>query len=219
LNDVMKTRYAFKFALLLSLALHAAAAAVLYTHWHLETMTLPLPLTVALDAPPPLVVQPPLRQKMALPVLAAKTMPRAPQAVVIAIEQPKVEAVVTRAQVSTPALPAAEAQAAPGAAILATGREALVEPPHFNVSYLNNPRPNYPPFARRLGLEGVVLLRVEVSARGTAENIVIAQSSGTSVLDEEAMRAVKAWTFVPARRGQTPIAHAVEVPIRFQLRN
>ncbi len=94
-----------------------------------------------------------------------------------------------------------------------------VEPPHFNVAYLNNPRPAYPPIARKLGLEGLVLLRVEVSAKGTPEKIVIAQTSGATLLDDAAMRAVQGWTFVPARRGDTPIAHPVEVPIRFQLKN
>jgi protein TonB len=39
------------------------------------------------------------------------------------------------------------------------------------------------------------------------------------VLDEAAFKAVQGWTFVPARRGDTPVAHMVEVPIRFQLKN
>jgi protein TonB len=73
--------------------------------------------------------------------------------------------------------------------------------------------------ARKLGLEGLVLLRVEVSANGTPEKIVISQTSGTTLLDDAAMRAVQGWTFVPARRGDTPIAHPVEVPIRFKFKN
>ena len=73
--------------------------------------------------------------------------------------------------------------------------------------------------ARKLGLEGVVLLRVDVSAAGTPDKIYIAQSSGAQLLDEAAMKAVQGWTFVPARRGETAIAHPVEVPIRFQLKN
>ena len=73
--------------------------------------------------------------------------------------------------------------------------------------------------ARKLGIEGVVLLRVDVSAKGTPDKIVIAQSSGASLLDEAAIKAVQGWTFVPARRGDSPIPHPVEVPIRFQLKN
>jgi protein TonB len=104
-------------------------------------------------------------------------------------------------------------------ALVAGPRGESVEPPHFDVAYLNNPRPAYPPIARKLGIEGVVLLRVDVSAKGTPEKIVIAQTSGASLLDEAAMKAVQGWTFVPARRGDAPIAHPVEVPIRFQLKN
>ena len=98
-------------------------------------------------------------------------------------------------------------------------RPEAIEPPHFDVSYLNNPRPAYPPMARKLGIEGVVLLRVDVSAKGTPDKIVIAQSSGASLLNEAAIKAVQGWTFVPARRGDSPIPHPVEVPIRFQLKN
>jgi protein TonB len=94
-----------------------------------------------------------------------------------------------------------------------------IELPHFDVAYLNNPRPAYPAMARKLGIEGVVLLRVEVSAKGAPEKIVVAQTSGASMLDEAAMKAVQGWTFVPARRGDAAIAHPVEVPIRFQLKN
>ena len=47
----------------------------------------------------------------------------------------------------------------------------------------------------------------------------LAASSGASLLDEAAIKAVQGWTFVPARRGDSPIPHPVEVPIRFQLKN
>jgi protein TonB len=124
-----------------------------------------------------------------------------------------------------PAAPAVEAPPAPvvvakaPTTVSAPGRADAIEPPHFNVAYLNNPRPAYPPIARKLGLEGVVLLRVDVSANGAPEKIVIAHTSGATLLDEAAMKAVQGWTFVPARRGDTPIAHPVEVPIRFHLKN
>jgi len=124
-----------------------------------------------------------------------------------------------------PVAPAVEPAPAPvvvakaNTTINSPGRAEAVELPHFNVAYLNNPRPAYPPVARKLGLEGVVLLRVDVSAAGTPDKIYIAQSSGAQLLDEAAMKAVQGWTFVPARRGETAIAHPVEVPIRFQLKN
>jgi protein TonB len=73
--------------------------------------------------------------------------------------------------------------------------------------------------ARRLGIEGLVLVRVQVSAKGVPEQVSVAQSSGTNALDDEALRAVRESRFEPARRGDTPVAHVVEVPIRFRLRN
>ena len=101
----------------------------------------------------------------------------------------------------------------------APSRAEVIEPPHFNVAYLNNPRPAYPPMARRLGIEGLVVLRVQVSAKGTPDQVAVAQTSGTQVLDEAALRAVQGWSFVPARLGEKPIAHVVDVPVRFQLKN
>jgi len=60
---------------------------------------------------------------------------------------------------------------------------------------------------------------VQVSAKGLPEQVVVTQTSGQTVLDEAALRAVQGWSFVPARRGDKPIAHEVAVPVRFQLKN
>ena len=83
--------------------------------------------------------------------------------------------------------------------------------------YLRNPTPEYPSEARRLHQEGTVLLRVQVSARGRVEAVELARSSGTSSLDEAALQGVRGWEFEPARRGDTPIASTVTVPVRFRL--
>jgi protein TonB len=37
------------------------------------------------------------------------------------------------------------------------------------------------------------------------------------MLDEAALKAVQGWSFVPARRGSTPFATEVDVPVRFRL--
>lgn len=99
----------------------------------------------------------------------------------------------------------------------AKSSEASLTPPHFDVAYLNNPKPAYPAAARRFNLEGTVILRVMVKASGLPETVRIGQSSGAGVLDEAALAAVKGWRFVPARQGDTPIDHWVEVPMRFRL--
>jgi protein TonB len=86
------------------------------------------------------------------------------------------------------------------------------------VAYGTNPLPPYPMVARRLGMEGVVLLDVLVVADGHAADVRVQQSSGHPVLDEAALTTVRReWRFVPARRGGVPVESRVTVPIRFRL--
>ncbi len=80
-----------------------------------------------------------------------------------------------------------------------------------------NRSPQYPPAARRLGHEGRVLLEVEVLIDGTVGGVEVVESSGHGVLDAAAARAVRGWKFEPARRGDTPVASKVLVPVRFAL--
>lgn len=89
--------------------------------------------------------------------------------------------------------------------------------PAFDAAYLNNPRPGYPAVARRMGLTGEVRLRVTVDKAGHPERVALHASSGSDVLDRAALDAVRGWRFVPARRGDEPVAADVLVPIRFEL--
>lgn len=86
-------------------------------------------------------------------------------------------------------------------------------------NYLNNPKPHYPSIARSRHWEGLVYLRVYVTPDGHCGNLNIQRSSGHDVLDESAMTAVRKWRFVPGKRGGTPIASWVTVPIEFRLRD
>lgn len=90
--------------------------------------------------------------------------------------------------------------------------------PKFDANYLNNPKPGYPSISHRLGEEGVVMLRVYVSAQGTPDEIQLLKSSGFARLDQAAQEAVARWRFVPARQGKIAIAEWVDIPITFQLR-
>jgi periplasmic protein TonB len=92
-----------------------------------------------------------------------------------------------------------------------------IEPPRFDMSYLNNPAPTYPPVSRRMKEQGRVLLRVLVSAAGSAENVEVRTSSGSDRLDRAAIDAVRHWRFAPAKRGNETIAAWALVPILFQL--
>lgn len=83
--------------------------------------------------------------------------------------------------------------------------------------YADNPPPRYPRSARRRGHQGTVLLAVHVSVEGRVDDLKLHTSSGFKVLDEAALTAVRTWRFASGRRGDTPVAMWVEVPIRFEL--
>lgn len=121
----------------------------------------------------------------------------------------------------TPATPVVVAKApevidAPPPKVVA---EPAVEPPRFGAAYLNNPAPDYPQMARRLGQQGRVLLKVLVAENGTAETVALATSSGFEKLDQAAIEAVKKWSFIPAKRSNQSISAYVLVPVKFSLSN
>lgn len=90
-------------------------------------------------------------------------------------------------------------------------------PPDLRAAYASNPPPSYPLAARRLGLEGRVVLWVEIRADGSCGEVRVRQTAGHPLLDEAAAAAVKRWRFLPARRGGEPVTTWAEVPIRFRL--
>ncbi|WP_143484653.1 energy transducer TonB, partial [Pseudomonas aeruginosa] len=77
--------------------------------------------------------------------------------------------------------------------------------------------PEYPALAMRRGWEGTVLLRVHVLASGSPSEIQVQKSSGREALDQAAVKAVKRWSFVPAKRGDKAEDGWVSVPIDFKL--
>ena len=105
---------------------------------------------------------------------------------------------------------------APSAAPTPTALAPLI-PPRFNAAYLKNPAPVYPVMLRRAGEEGKVVLRVFVTADGTAGDIQVLHPASFPEFNEAAVAAVRKWRFVPARRGETPVAEWVQVPIEFKL--
>jgi protein TonB len=84
--------------------------------------------------------------------------------------------------------------------------------------YLRNPKPSYPNLSRRLNEQGTVLLRVFVAVAGDPITIELKQSSGFPRLDNAAREAVQAWKFIPAKKGDQPVAAWVVIPIRFSLK-
>jgi protein TonB len=99
----------------------------------------------------------------------------------------------------------------------ATEKVAARTDPVFNAAYLHNPAPAYPDNARRHGVQGKVMLEVNVSPLGSASNVSVAHSSGFAQLDEAALDAVRRWKFVPAKVGSEVVEAKVIVPVEFKL--
>lgn len=117
------------------------------------------------------------------------------------------ETQVTQPTDNKPVLNAAEAAA----------EMQTYQSPSFNAAYLNNPPPAYPSISRRVGEQGLVLLRVQVTEDGAASSVVLQTGSGSNRLDKAALEAVKKWRFTPAKRGERPVSASVIVPVRFSI--
>lgn len=95
--------------------------------------------------------------------------------------------------------------------------KAAESEPIFNAVYLNNSPPLYPTSAKRRGIQGEVMLDVLVSKDGKAEKVKISRSSGSYLLDEAAIAAVKNWKFIPAKVGSKAVEKNVIVPVEFKI--
>lgn len=193
--------------------LHAAAAwALLQVDAVRKSVAELAPIMVRLVAPPE--VKPPSE---------ALEPPRPKPAVRAAPIRPRLAEPLPLLAVEVAAVPAAREVALPAPrlteppAAAAPAARPAVTPPDFSAAYLHNPLPVYPLASRRLREQGRVLLRVHVTAHGTADQVMLHASSGHVRLDESAREAVRTWRFVPARQGERALAAWVIVPIRFAL--
>lgn len=82
---------------------------------------------------------------------------------------------------------------------------------------LREVRPDYTDEARRLGIEGEVVLEIIVQSDGTVGNVRVVQGLQGG-LDRRAIEAVRQWRFAPARRYGEPVDVVVEVAVEFKLR-
>ncbi len=89
--------------------------------------------------------------------------------------------------------------------------------PSSDASYLQNPKPPYPPISRRLNEQGKSIIRVLIGIDGLPQKAEIAKSSGFDRLDEAARNTVMRWRFVPGKRNGVPEEMWFNVPINWVL--
>lgn len=77
--------------------------------------------------------------------------------------------------------------------------------------------PRYPPAAFRAGIQGEVILIIDVDASGNVTNVTVEKSSRNRDLDRAAMEAARKWRFNAAESGGKKAAGRVRVPVNFAL--
>lgn len=175
----------------------------------------PVLMQVAMIAEAPVVmVEPPPPPPEAVKPKPQPRLMSTPKPTPSAIATPPDPEPVAEAVAEIPAPPAP-----PAAPSTAPPAEPVVVPPNFVAAYLNNPPPVYPYAAKLRRETGEVRLRVLVTREGTAGDVRIEQSSGSTSLDQAAREVVfRKWRFVPAKRGDETIEAWVIVPVVFELR-
>ena len=74
----------------------------------------------------------------------------------------------------------------------------------------------YPEGAKRAGIEGVVILQVDIDAAGAVMDVQVVQGLGSGC-DEAAAEAMKQSTFTPALAGADPVPVRIRIPYRFKI--
>jgi protein TonB len=140
-------------------------------------------------------------------------------------QPPLAEQSAERSQQQAPAPDARSAPKADTSEDLQTAAAAAAPQPPGEIPLIHEPRyrvpptpARYPPRALDLNQQGTVVVRALVSPDGTSDEIVVWRSSGYSLLDAAAVRAVRGWAFEPASIAGRRIASWVEVPVRFAIR-
>jgi len=173
-------------------------------------------------AKPKVVKKPPkkaihhVKKKTALPPVPRKTKPEPQKA-----EEAWVERTVKSTVPSTYAPRVATPPAEPTEAPTTPGPPAPPAPPKRELAYPDygkNPALIYPILARRRGIEGKVILKVLVSKTGRPLKVVLERSSGSSILDHAAMKAVRKWFFKPGKLNGKAVEMWVRVPVVYRLK-
>ena len=186
---------------------------ILFGLARLNVITLPAPLAVlSVSLLPP---APEVRPQPEIVPPKAKPVERRPSP----IPQPMPLAAPAETPAQAPIAVAPAPTPVPSPAPVAAAPVVVPTQPRFDADYLDNPKPAYPAISRRLNEQGRVMLRVHVASDGSASEVQLHASSGSSRLDQSALDTVRRWKFVPAKLGKDPVTAWVLVPIAFTLKD
>ncbi|MFZ5812361.1 MAG: TonB family protein, partial [Thermodesulfobacteriota bacterium] len=93
--------------------------------------------------------------------------------------------------------------------------EAVEVPPRV----VRRELPQYPPSARRLRLEGTVMVSMVIDAQGKPRHCTIREAQPKGVFEESALAAANGFRFVPGKVGGKDVATRVIVPFHFKMSN
>jgi len=129
-----------------------------------------------------------------------------------------------------PAVPVESEDAPPEATIPPTVLDSIKPlplpppaPPDTFVAYDTEPKliklfkPIYPEIARQAGVEGMVILKIQIDEEGKVVNAIVLQGLGAGC-DEAAIAAAMQCRFTPAMQRDKPVKVWISYPVRFRLR-
>lgn len=153
-------------------------------------------MVTLVDAPPQDTPPPPVKN-LAPP--KASPLPPPPEAPVVDVPTPRDTDIVTPPSPPTPPAQVTDIQAS------------------VDISSKNMNPPRYPPAAFRAGIQGEVILIIDVDASGNVTNVSVEKSSRNRDLDRAAMDAARKWKFNPSVINGQKAAGRVRVPVNFAL--
>lgn len=150
--------------------------------------------------------------------------PRQTRPVPILVDTPTTDPVppdtqVKKYEIGDELLPGEPGPPMPEGAGDAEGTGAAVDdtPVVWKMKLVDMKPPVYPPRCLRMGIEGIVRLRILVGEDGRPQEVTLAKSSGDAGLDQSAIDAARGWRFEPARRNGEPVRAWATVPVEFKL--
>lgn len=78
-------------------------------------------------------------------------------------------------------------------------------------------RPVYPYRARRMNIEGDVVVRFIIKKDGTVTNIKIVKSNPPGIFDKSAINCISSWKFAPGELSGQRVDSVIEIPLVFKL--